>query len=260
MAVMDTIRKTFGISSSIETDKFLVGVELEIEDFGGWKAGHSGGPSHVWNITEDGSLRNNGKEFISPPVTPAKAILMFEELHKILKHPKGEPFSERTSIHVHINCLDLTQQQVKSIILWYSLFEKAFFAQCAPSRASNIHCVGLDQTIVSEAYSRSLPIMVNKWSKYTALNILPLKSQGTIEFRHMEGHNDAKRFAQWLLCIERLWNLGQTHILNKSMLNDEGLVEEGFDTLFVGTPVMDMKNSILALSQDSILDVKLAFC
>lgn len=259
MAVMDTIRKTFGIHSEVANKDFTVGIELEIEDVVGWRKN----PKYNWQNTEDGSLRNNGREFISPPISRELAVVMFEDLHESLKHsPKYEPFSERTSIHVHVNCLDLSQQQVKSIILWYSLFERMFFAQCAPSRTANIHCVGLDQTIVNESYSRSLPIMVNRWSKYTALNILPLKSQGTIEFRHMEGHADAEKFANWLCCIERLWLYGQENIINKNLLKTDNFISEAFDAIFgwANSPVRAMKQTALEISQDSVLDVKLAFC
>lgn len=256
MAGSDTVRNTWSISSSVSKnpDKFIAGVELEIEDVRGC-------PDYCgFNVTEDGSLRNNGKEFISPPWESKTIIDGFKKLHSKLIHTpsKPQPFSDRTSIHVHINCLDLNQEQVKSIVLWYALFEPVFFAMCAPNRKNNIHCVPLDQTTLCENYRRTLPLFVQKWSKYTALNLLPLSAQGTIEFRHMEGHNDTARFEAWLLTLENLWSYGKSNILNKGFLQKPNAILDAFDAIFKDAPIKSIRASVPALVADSLIDIKLA--
>src|SRR5687767_14683299 len=107
MAAQDTVRDTFGIASHVaqQPGKFIAGVELEIED----TDGVSGGLPHGWHSEEDGSLRNYGMEFISPPL-PAETLMgHFEGIHAKLVSHSGQKkhFSDRTSIHVHVNCLDL---------------------------------------------------------------------------------------------------------------------------------------------------------
>lgn len=262
MAGTDTVRNTFGVASSVaKCPKMIAGIELEIEDV----QGLSGGTPYGWKVEEDGSLRNVGKEYISPPLQVDVLPVHFEHIHKNLVSYSGNNnyFSDRTSIHVHVNCLDQTQDEVKSIVLWYALFEPLFFAMAAPCRANNIHCVGLDQTSLSATYSRTLPIFVQKWSKYTALNLLPLATQGTIEFRHMEGHGDLSRFTAWVKTLENLWTFGQTNMMDKSAIQSSTKILNAFDTIFKdslinGSPAAALRNSVLNLVEDNVIDIKLA--
>lgn len=251
-----TIRDLYGIASSVpmyQTPKFIAGTELEIEAVmgGNWAAG--------WQKTTDGSLRNEGAEFISPPLETKALVDGFKQIHATFQKYNDFPkFSERTSIHVHVNCLDLTQQQVRAIVLWYALFEPVFFAMVEPNRANNIHCVPLDQTSLSKQYKQELPTIIDKWSKYTALNLLPLQSQGTIEFRHMEGHDDAARFEWWLKTLENLWAYGRDHTLTRQVLQDPKLVMAAFDAIFKDAPIREIRSNVLDLVSDSLIDVKLA--
>lgn len=253
MSSAETIRDTFGIASSVAPSKeFMAGVELEIESF------HNADYPDGWHIEEDGSLRNNGMEIISCPQTVGKLVDGFKHVHVNSRFRKqNEKFSERTSIHVHVNCLDLTQEQAKSVVLWYALFEPVFFAMVDPSRRNNIHCVGLDQTMLCEHYRRSLPMYVQRWSKYTALNLLPLNELGTIEFRHMEGHDDPERFRAWLKTLRNLWQFGQNNILSKQSVEPEAIMG-AFDSIFIDSPIHAIRGSVLGLIGDNLVDIKLA--
>lgn len=258
MAAQDSVRDTFGISSNVQPapGTFIAGVELEIEDTLGIAGGLPGG----WHSEDDGSLRNYGMEFISPPLAADSLIAHFQHIHARLntKTGKKEHFSDRTSIHVHVNCLDLTQEQVKSVLLWYALFEPVFFAMVAPTRSNNIHCVALDQTSLSEHYRRTLPLYVQKWSKYTALNLLPLSSQGTIEFRHMEGHNNTERFKDWMLTLKNLWTFGQETQMTKKAIDSQEKILTAFDCIFKDSAIKSIRASVPALVADNLIDIKLA--
>lgn len=249
-----TIRETYHIESSVEPNnkKFIAGTELEVESVAGGTYGN-------WNKTTDGSLRNEGIEFISPPLETKELVKGFNKIHTTFqKYPQWPKFSERTSIHVHINCLDLTQQQVRAIVLWYALFEPVFFAMVEPTRSNNIHCVPLDQTSLSSKYKGDLPQIVEGWSKYTALNLMPLVSQGTIEFRHMEGHDDAAKFEWWLKTLENLWAYGRDNSLTRNVLQDPGTVLAAFDSIFKDAPIRQLRSHVLELVRDTLIDVKLA--
>lgn len=249
----DTIASIYDVCSTVSSTSFVAGVELEVESISGL-----GNLPAGWNVTEDGSLRNEGREFVSPPLSRHALETHFQMIHTTIKHYKQWPaFSDRTSIHVHVNCLQLAPEQVKSIVMWYAMFEPLFFSMCAPHRRNNIHCVGLDQTVLSENFKRSVPVMVQKWSKYTALNLLPLKTQGTIEFRHMEGHSDKELFAKWLRTIENLWAYGQKTILDKTTV-DEGSIKAAFDTIFADSGLLGLKGSLMEIIADNIIDIKLS--
>lgn len=183
---------------------FQAGIEYEIEAIQDWD------DVPAWalhRIEKDGSLRNNGREFITNPLNYEQHLKFFKELHSTIKLDfKKEPFSERTSIHVHVNCGDLSEEQTKALILCYALLEPVFFDFAGNARKHNIHCVPLSFTSLPGKYKKDLVSLIGAWSKYTAFNIVPLGNQCTIEFRHLGGTNDYDRFVKWLDLIKTLYD------------------------------------------------------
>lgn len=231
----------------------IFGIECEIEAV--TRQPSLGG---TWSMTEDGSLRNGGKEFISSPVPLSSAIEAFEALHAQKFYNEAEAFSERTSIHVHMNCQSLTVQQVRVLVLLYAMFEEYFFAMTTPARRGNIHCVPLTETYLPVLYGNTIQGMLQRWHKYTALNIKPLSQHGTVEFRHMHGHADKELFAEWLGVLGRLWELSsRTNQITPASLDNP---RPYFDLLFGGTRVHTKDDVALFTSTyNQLLDVKLSF-
>lgn len=257
---MPNIRNIFAVHSPINTPAFTVGIECEIEDLTPICGAVSCG--NYWRIEEDGSLRNNGHEIISPPSSRAATVEEFIALHSLLKYKSEDKqvrFHPRTSTHVHVNCLSLEEEQVKTIIMWYALFEPVFFLLVSPIRRNNIHCVGLDQTILSEFYKRPMKSLHKFWSKYTALNILPLSKYGTLEFRHLQGTDDAVLLENWLTVLENLWNLGQTTPLTKDSVKNIGAIMEIYEKIFKDCPeAMKLLPVVPSLISNSLIDIKLS--
>lgn len=253
MKKMSTVAEHFGVPALNAKTQF-VGLECEIETIKRTKPEF---PGAIFSITEDGSLRNTGREFISIPMKVDDAILNFERLHATIEYGK-EAFSERTSIHVHVDCTSLTLQECRNVVLNYALFEEFFFLMVDPSRRHNIHCVPLTETYLPFHYKQSIPEMFGRWHKYTALNIKPLGKFGTIEFRHMQGHNDVKLLQEWLKTIENLVAAGKTFTPNRSLLTDVGKVN-AFKEIFKDSPsVYNKVNLIPELTFNTSLDLKLA--
>lgn len=258
MSSSKTIREAFGLESHLEVQEvpLLYGAELEIEALQAFGKVDTS----IWNITEDGSLRNSGRELISVPLTKEVLVEEFKKLHETIKYSSVEQaFSERTSIHIHINCLDVSEHLVKNIVLWYALYESVFFKFCDPAREHNIHCVCLHQTNLPAHYRRTLKDMFKQWSKYTALNMLPLAKYGTLEFRHLQGTNDVEVFSQWLKIIENLFSLGRSTILTEKIVSSEEEILKYFDVLFKDTIVYKQKPVFLQDIKNSIIDLKLSF-
>lgn len=255
------VRELFGLISPVSpTKEFIAGMECEIEDLASVHEDLQA--CNKWTITQDGSLRNNGHEFISKPLGKAELLRQFDFLHNSIKYRCNDVhvrFSPRTSTHVHINCLDLDDKEVHSIVMWYALFEPIFFLLVDPIRRHNIHCVGLDQTILSESYKRKLSELHRRWSKYTALNLLPLSKYGTLEFRHMEGTDDMEKMTMWLNTLENLWAFGQKAKIHKNNIMSPAIIKEAFQFIFKDSPEALKYESILpTLLADSIIDVKLS--
>ena len=203
----------------LDTDEFYCGTEYEIEDIKeiklpGYDCMY---PSQLalsdstvyWRgnigLMHDGSLRNHGIEFITMPVTFKEAIKLFDTLHKGLTLGPN-PYTVRTSTHVHVNMANMDMAQCKHMLLLYALLEPVFFAAVVPDRQHNIHCVPLNYTLLPSIYKNSLPDIVKSWSKYSALNLMPLRTQGTMEFRHLHGTGDIAVYQRWLTLLNELWD------------------------------------------------------
>jgi hypothetical protein len=83
----------------------------------------------------------------------------------------------------------------------YQLFERVLFKYIGNDRDKNIFCVPWHETqlhfgIVSKMDKHGL-MGIKQWQKYTALNLLPLFSQGTVEFRHMAGTPNQQYILDW---------------------------------------------------------------
>jgi len=157
-----------------------MGCEYEIENI----TSH-GSAEEFLTIEQDGSLRNNGYEYITRPHTLDDTLSGFTRLHETIGHGP-DAYTERTSIHVHVNCCNLTQLEVRNIVLLYALYEEAFFAMVSPARRDNIHCVALTETFLPSIYRTNCNTLLQRWHKYTALNLKPLSTQGTIELRPIQ--------------------------------------------------------------------------
>lgn len=230
-----------------------VGLECEIESIRAHRDGQ-----HPFRVTTDGSLRNRGYEFVSKPIPLSDAVPQFNKLHStILLHDPEKAFSDRTSIHVHVNCANLPELEVRNIIYMYALFEELFFLLVEPTRRHNIHCVPLTETYLPAYYKGDLNMLVSKWHKYTALNIKPLPGQGTIEFRHMHGHNDPVLLETWLGTINALFECGRMNPINKATLTDTN-IKSWFREIFGNTRMSIMQDIVPSMCFNSITDLKLA--
>lgn len=190
----------------------LYGVELEIENVPDW-------PDMVVpgiNSVADGSLRNNGREFITQPMTYSNLAYCLNSFFTKNKLTKDN-YSERCSIHVHTNCLDMTMDQIKTVLFLYQMCEKVLYSWVDPERFDNIFCVPWSQTnITYQSLSEKVdPTTWKTWRKYTGLNLLPLYEHGTIEWRHMSGHNDVPKLLQWCQLIGAIYTYALTHSLSE---------------------------------------------
>lgn len=179
-----------------------LGIEVEVENVQSFMQA-----SPYWRMTEDGSLRNDGREFITPPIRAwrieqALTTLFDKQINRDVD------FSERTSIHVHMNIRTLTVAQLEALVITYLLFERCLFNFVEKRRYNNVFCVPVCETQMGRYLDRLIlngnPIF--QWQKYTALNLLPITEKGTIEFRHMQGTQDIKKLMTWInliLCLKK---------------------------------------------------------
>lgn len=176
----------------------FLGIEVETENV----ANFLEELSPFWQMVDDGSLRNHGKEFITIPtrasrIEQALTILFNSQLNKNID------FSERTSIHVHLNVRTLTANQLASLVLSYLVFEKAIFNWVGHQREHNIFCNPLTTVPEIDGLMNKLNHIRDgfDWNKYCALNLAPIYNKGTIEFRHLYGTKDIPILMTWINMI-----------------------------------------------------------
>lgn len=242
-------------SELLDVHQFIAGIECEIE---------SVEPDQNFSnfiSTHDGSLRNDGMEFISLPLDKTTLLDSFTNLHANIELYEPEvAFSPRTSTHVHINCRTLKLDQTRQLVLFYALFEDFFFSIVDNTRRGNIHCVPLSETFLPQIYKYPIDRYVKSWHKYTALNVIPLLKQGSIEFRHLQGTNNPALLNEWLTTLDNLWHLCQRETLTPEALADHEKLKQWWRTLFGHSPrVMALEPAFSNIIQNSLLDVKFAF-
>jgi len=185
----------------------MVGIEIEVENMK--KGVHL---EAYWDIKNDGSLRNHGLEFVSVPLQVKQVQLALDHLYTQMNANNAPDFSNRTSVHIHVNCRDLTQDQIFNFVLLYAIFEKHFYQVAGTRRMNSIFCVPLFRTNQMTTINEVIYGMSPNWQKYCGLNLLPLfannvtQGYGTIEFRHLYGTNNQQEVLEWIndiLCLRK---------------------------------------------------------
>ena len=187
-----------------------IGIEVEVENVR-HIASFEG---TVWNVIEDGSLRNNGREFVSLPIEAKHAEACLKQLFS--KLPENRSFSKRTSVHIHVNVRDMTLEEIQNMTYLYLVFEKSIFNFVGENRHKNIHCVPLLGTTLITSMLKSNGLfkehMEMAWMKYCAYNLAPTTdgTRGTVEFRHMHGTDDIDKLMTWINIILSIKNYVMT--------------------------------------------------
>lgn len=207
----------------------VVGLELEIENFNGDAERHFDGV----NFTSDGSLRSSedgiGIEVITFP-TKTKRIESLLTTFYDAYYISEDNFTERCSVHVHMNVLEMTYEQLSSFCLLYQTVESLLFSYAGKERENSVFCVpwnqcGIGFSIVDRL--ENFPVggvnPFKTWQKYTALNLVPVNTQGSIEFRHLEGTCDVKRIMGWINLISRMYNHAIYNPLNQIKMEIVGM-------------------------------------
>jgi hypothetical protein len=178
-----------------------IGIEIELEDY----APPERKPLY-WYREQDGSLKREGMEWISYPLVRTNIDYA---LHEAEIFSKGCSFGHRTSVHVHCNVGHYTSNQLAALVAFYSMLEGCFYELVDPARSGNTFCYPILGTKPALQWFRGMDLEVQNTTKYCALNIAPVKTQLSVEFRHMHGTGDAKTLRRWVqLCAKLVYYCG----------------------------------------------------
>lgn len=184
-----------------------IGIEVEVEN---WR------PRRMpagWVTHDDGSLRG-GKEFVTDGGMVGKGAV--EAVRQICGFCVASGFSAgypRAGIHIHVDMTDMndgSDTQLLNAVSAYLLFEDALFSFAGQWRRA---CGFCDPLLLSQAGRPALARFLVDWQvptanplrgldKYAALNLLPLETYGTVEFRALPTTFDPERIINWInLCL-----------------------------------------------------------
>lgn len=167
-----------------------------------------------WLTCDDGSLRgrypDQRAEFVlvNPiPISVVKAAVT--ELTKLQEAAKIN-FSFRTSVHVHVNVMELTEKQVLNMVYTYMLLEEPLMNFCGKERKGNRFCLrlqdaeGLLDTVLEFSKKGWKYLPPENQIRYAAVNLGALHKYGSVEFRGMRGTMDVATITTWanaLVCL-----------------------------------------------------------
>ncbi|CAH9016466.1 putative amidoligase family protein [Vibrio phage 275E43-1] len=185
-----------------------VGVEVEVENFN-WNA-----PQDLthWQFTSDSSLRNNGAELISRILSGRNVYRAVHDLSEYFKeHQENAEFSERTSLHVHLDITDLTLPQLKNFVYLCLGIEPLLMSCVSDSRINNNFCLeikhanavterlsSLFHSTNGDDVSHRLSCITPSGYKYAATNFANMGRLGTVEFRMHHGTADKQEILTWI--------------------------------------------------------------
>ena len=195
-------------------DNRCYGVEIELEGFVDKLIGTA-----IWNVTQDGSLRNGGMELVSVPFAYEALKLIGADLMGIIRHHPGAHASYRCGLHVHANALDFDEDNLRSLFMIYTAAEPIIW-HVSGNRMNSEFCIPLVGCERFELFSDVLfdtkltgsnfyDTLVNNAEKYQALNYAPLFRFGTVEFRHHRGTKDWAEITRWLTIIDCMMNMAK---------------------------------------------------
>lgn len=184
----------------------LVGIEIECE---GVDSGWADYCPPGWRWETDGSLKNNGAEFISQPVYAKLSPYLLANLSVAMQQfqRKFPTFGWRTSTHIHVDYSNSNMHHIVKTLLTYLVFENSLFEYASSDRKQSIFCTPLTETdwgtslgnIISETWPANY--LFTNADKYSAMNLRPLSTLGTIEYRHLSGAEDFPRIINWIRII-----------------------------------------------------------
>lgn len=189
----------------IEKTDGLIGLEIEAEGMNLFDK-----PISWWATHQDGSLRPYKDH---PPVEYVlRKPIPREDVPKALTYlttklkAAGSYIHEstRTSVHVHVNCQELTLKQIYQYVCLFLVFEEILVEFSGPDRPGNLFCLSAKQaeyfvTCLEDALqSENFNEVFSDNLRYTSCNTASLGKFGSLEFRSLRGTVDQGLIQMWV--------------------------------------------------------------
>lgn len=213
-----------------------IGLEIECEGMNLFTA-----PISWWITHPDGSLRaykeHQPIEYVlRKPVSREDVPKALDYLAKKLKQAGSHIHeSHRTSVHVHVNCQDLTIKQIYQYWCMYTVFEEILVAFSGPDRPGNLFCLSSKQAeyqikvLEDSIRTENFQELFSDNLRYTSCNTASLGKFGSLEFRSMRGTVDQDLIQMWVDLLLILKDKALEYDNPREIVEDfQSLNSEGF--------------------------------
>lgn len=198
------------------------GVEIETET----KHEYAVPEFTFWDVHNDGSLRDFGKEYVlKQPLSFGKSLDdAFEEFKGKTKDIPFKKDSISTSVHVHVNMLNEKFVTMANFITVYTIVENILIRYCGPDRKSSLFCLPIcdaEETAKNvrqmfQAFDKKNYKFVHQFSeeqcKYAALNLASLSKIGSLEVRSFRGTPDTEEIRNWVGILNSMLRYARQNI------------------------------------------------
>ena len=171
-----------------------------------------------WKYTHDGSLRgaDNAEYILKKPLLFSEVPAALDGLWDMMKDFGSVlDVSNRTSVHVHLNCQNFYVDRLATFIGLYIAFEEILTNWCGDHRVGNLFCLRTKDApaIASEVvqYIRAdgnYPL--SEGLHYGGLNLHALSKFGSLEIRTLRGATEVNVVKTWVNYLEILYKRSET--------------------------------------------------
>lgn len=188
-----------------------VGIELEFEGNKFPKEVVSKG----WTVHTDHSLRghDNVEYVLTRPINFTEVnghvLAIFSDM---AKYGTILDDSNRTSVHVHLNCHNFHMNRIATFAGIYFTLEEVLAEYCGEHRVGNLFCLrAIDAPDIISTLARFIKnngsMDIREGMHYAGFNIHALRKFGSIEIRLMRGAMSASQVTDWVSILQRIYEL-----------------------------------------------------
>lgn len=191
-----------------------VGIEIEVE--GKRLPGSTVEPPPMpWQYKVDHSLRGeeNGEYVLANPILFSEVPQALSKLWDAFEKAKTKfDDSNRTSVHIHLNCQKWYLNRLASFAALHFILEEVLTEWCGEHRVGNLFCLRAKDAEAIITWmkkfiqcdgERDLPDGLH----YSGFNVQALQKFGSVEIRTLRGVTDPNVIQDWVAIYERLYNL-----------------------------------------------------
>lgn len=178
-----------------------IGIEIEME---GENLKHP--IRQYWKGIGDGSLRGASIEYVLK--TPVRRELTLQRLKYLKKeleeHNSILQPSDRCGVHIHVNCQQLTVNQVINFAIVYLILEDLLVDMCGEQRVGNLFCLrasDADKIITALRICKQendLNHIQSSRYRYASINLAAISKFGSVEFRAFQTPKDLLKIQKWI--------------------------------------------------------------